>query len=176
MGFHWLNIIVLLIIVFWLVALMHCIVNKGLRVGEKVAWICALLFAKWCGAPGYFVYWYGCAKRKQNQMALRVQSSDIPSEPICAPYEQGYRQQRVCQSKERTAQVPDSRTMGNGDAADTESCQIIQESEDLLGSRQKDVRRPGFLGAGASGGGASIACCPRCRCQRERINHCVEVR
>lgn len=101
MGFHWLNIIFLLLLVCWLVAFIHCIVNKGLRVGEKVAWIFALLFASWIGVPGYFVYWYGFARRrqKQKQMALPMRPSDVPSqqpgassELICSPYEQGYRQ------------------------------------------------------------------------------------
>jgi hypothetical protein len=96
-GFHGPDIIILLIIVFWLAAFIHCIVNKWLRGGEKVAWILVLLFVNWIGALSYFIYWYGFAKQKRSQVALPVQLSDVPSQQLDAsseqnysPYEQGY--------------------------------------------------------------------------------------
>ena len=97
MGFHWPEIIILLITVFWLAAFVHCIVNKWLRGGEKVAWVLILLFTSWIGVLSYFIYWYGFAKRKYSQVVDLVQSStrpypqnDAPSKQNYSPYERGY--------------------------------------------------------------------------------------
>lgn len=96
-GFHWLDIIILLIIVIWLPAFIHCIANKWLREGEKVAWILIILFFNWIGALSYFIYWYAFAKQKRSQAMLPVQSGEVssqqhdaPSEQNYSPYKQGY--------------------------------------------------------------------------------------
>ena len=101
-GFHWLDIVLLVITVFWLAAFIHCIVNKWLRGGEKVAWILFMLFGTWIGALSYCIYWYGFAKQKRSQVVLPVQSSyvpyqqnDAPSEQNYFPYEQGYQPVRT---------------------------------------------------------------------------------
>jgi hypothetical protein len=102
MGFHWPTLFLMLITVFWLAAFIHCIVNKWLRGGEKVAWILFILFANWIGALSYFIYWYGFAKQKRSQVVFPVQSSyipyqqnDAPSEQNYSPYEQGYQPART---------------------------------------------------------------------------------
>lgn len=97
MGFHWPELLLLLITVFWLVAFIHCIVNQWLRQGEKVAWILFLTFGNWIGALSYFVYWYGFAKQKRSQVVrptpssyILSQQNDAPSEQNSSSYAQGY--------------------------------------------------------------------------------------
>jgi len=47
-------IIGLLATIFWIWMLIHALTNKGIRGGEKVAWVLVIIFVPWIGSIIYF--------------------------------------------------------------------------------------------------------------------------
>ena len=76
--------------IFWMAALVLCLLNNRLRGGEKVAWMLFIIFTNWFGSLAYFIYWYGFAKKRAPQSQARQTSQASTTQPYYSPYTQGY--------------------------------------------------------------------------------------
>ena len=91
MGFHPLEILVLLTTAFWLWMLIDCLFNKSLRGTQKVLWLLLIFFTHMIGAIVYFII----GRSKKNVASQLPQGALIQESQSCQPYSQGYHAQQM---------------------------------------------------------------------------------
>lgn len=91
-GFHTPEIIIMCTTAAWIIAFVHCIINRRLSGSSKIGWIILIFLANWIGAAIYLIYWFGFARHQRRQVRPMRQPTPVytPSEREYSSYTQGY--------------------------------------------------------------------------------------